>query len=181
MSDEIEQWKTVLGHAGRYEVSDLGRVRSLRFRGNGYDVLRSSPKYLKPIKHSNGYLYVSLGILQVRQVHSLVLNAFVGPRPGGMGCRHLDGQRENNRLPNLCWGTRIENEDDKLAHGTRARGERQGNAKLTAEHVQYILLAPRTGRQKAVLSKKFGVSRSSIHNVMTGRTWAHVLPASEVA
>jgi hypothetical protein len=54
-----------------------------------------------------------------------------------MQCRHLDGNRSNNRLDNLAWGTPLENGADKARHGT-AKGERNGRAKLTAAKVRRI-------------------------------------------
>ncbi|MDE2095631.1 MAG: HNH endonuclease [Patescibacteria group bacterium] len=71
-------------------------------------------------------------------VHRLVLEAFIGPCPPGMECRHLNGNRSDNRLENLCWGTRIENVEDKRKHGTILRGEMNPNAKLTADTVIQI-------------------------------------------
>lgn len=57
------------------------------------------------------------GKYQTFKVHRLVLTAFVGPCPEGMECRHLDGDAANNRLSNLCWGTREENIADSKRNG----------------------------------------------------------------
>lgn len=51
-------------------------------------------------------------------VHTLVMLAFVGPRPKGMHCRHLDGNPTNNSLSNLEYGTVTENQLDRARHGT---------------------------------------------------------------
>ena len=58
------------------------------------------------------------GRRQSRAVHHLVLLAFVGPKPGGMVTRHLNGDPGDNRLTNLVYGTQSENMYDKVAHGT---------------------------------------------------------------
>ena len=63
-------------------------------------------------------------------VHRLVMLAFDGPQPEGMECRHLNGNPADNRIENLKWGTRKENEADKVSHGTDNSGERHGRAKL---------------------------------------------------
>lgn len=114
------KWKPALGHEGRYEVSDEGQVRSLETR----DVLgrRRAGRVLKPY-HAGpmGYEYVALytGMRRrpvQRTVHSLVLEAFVGPRPAGLWGRHIDGDHLNNKRANLAWGTPIENAHDTLAH-----------------------------------------------------------------
>jgi hypothetical protein len=66
-----------------------------------------------------GYMLVSLGFNKKRAVHTLVLEAFVCPRPKGMQCRHLDDNKKNPRLENLCWGTPKENLADQYRNGIR--------------------------------------------------------------
>jgi HNH endonuclease len=78
-------------------------------------------------------------------VHHLVLEAFVGPAPEGKPiCRHFpDRDRHNNRLDNLQWGTYLENEADKLFHGMRATGDRNGGRL----HPERVPRGARHGRQ----------------------------------
>jgi hypothetical protein len=90
-----------------YEVGDDGSVWSTRF---------GKRRRLKPYPDGRGYLAVILrrgGRSHMFRVHRLVLESFVGPRPDGRECRHLDGDRVNNALTNLTWGTRAENNADK--------------------------------------------------------------------
>ena len=94
-------------------------------------------RFLKPyLRH--GYPTVSLGRKSEHRVHRLILETFVGPCPGGMECRHLNGNRQDNRLENLCWGTRSENRYDAVKHGTLHTGERCNLSKLTESIVQNI-------------------------------------------
>jgi hypothetical protein len=106
-----EEWRPVPGFVG-YEVSDQGRVRSL---------LGREPLILRPYTRKTGYRHVVLHG-KTRFVHHLVLEAFVGPRPDGQECRHLDGQSGNNERGNLCWGTRAEQTADKARHAQGGRG-----------------------------------------------------------
>jgi hypothetical protein len=113
-----EQWRPVVGYAGVYEVSNLGRVCSTnRFSSNG----RQWPSVvLKPTVHPNGHLQVHLSRNNVHRtyfVHALVLDAFVGPGPEGTECLHRDGVPANNTLSNLEWGSRSENVLDQVRHG----------------------------------------------------------------
>lgn len=60
-----------------------------------------------------------------RYVHHLVLEAFVGPRPHGMQCRHINGNSLDNRLKNLAWGTPSEDNYDRVRHGTHQHSRRK--------------------------------------------------------
>src|SRR4051794_38431819 len=77
-------------------------------------------RQLKPHPQSRGHCTVELGRDNIRFIHRLVLEAFVGPCPDGLECRHLDGDPGNNLLSNLKWGTRLENFQDSVKHGTAA-------------------------------------------------------------
>lgn len=109
-----EVWRSVVAYEGLYEVSDQGRVRSLPRAGTRGIVL--SPD----IPKRGGYPSVRLsrdGRKVHRAVHSLVITAFVGPRPPGLECRHGNGDPTDNRLANLTWGTSTENAYDTVSHG----------------------------------------------------------------
>jgi hypothetical protein len=127
-------------------------------------------------KDKKGYLNFDLvdhGFYKTSKVHRVVLEAFVGPCPPGMEGRHAgDNNKSNNRASNLAWGTPLQNARDKDAHGTSAlcahTGESNGRSVLTIENVIEI----RTGREKSdVLASRFGVSRSQITRVRSGRQW----------
>lgn len=110
-----ERWAP-LAERPDYEVSDQGNVRSWR----GPHGRRLKPHPLKPRHTTGGYKCVSFydGEKQAtKTVHTLVLNAFVGPKPDkGMECRHLNGDNQDNRLVNLKWGTKTENSADTRRH-----------------------------------------------------------------
>lgn len=118
----VETWRPVVGYEGYYEVSDMGRVRSverLAIRKNGRPHrVRSAVR--KPKALPKGHLAVTLvrdTQLRSHTVHKLVLEAFVGTRPEGSMCRHLNGDPADNRLENLTWGTASENQSDAVNHG----------------------------------------------------------------
>lgn len=119
---EHEEWRPVFGFEGVYEVSDLGRVRSVDRVVTFPDGRRrrAPGRVLKPWI-ANGYPKVGLkhqGQSKKLYVHDIVLTAFIGRRPDGAACCHGDGVRTNNRLENLRWGTFSENNYDLVAHGT---------------------------------------------------------------
>ena len=114
-----EIWKPIPGHEGCYEVSNLGRVRSLdRRKINGH---RMKGRILATVFMRNGYQIVTLwrsGVQRTWLVHRLVLLAFIGEPGTGVEALHADGDRTNNRLDNLSWGTHSENQFDQVSHGT---------------------------------------------------------------
>jgi len=91
------------------------------------------------------------------KVHRLVLEAFVGTCPPEMETMHLNGCRSDNRLENLKWGTHEENID--------------GLRTLDVIAIKHGLLLNVTQRQ---LADYFGVSRGTISDIATGKTWKDV-------
>lgn len=170
---ENEIWKTILGEPD-HQASNLGRVRSL-----DRDVLVSANARCGPcIKRLSGALKkLSLGAgnhLRVSinnknyYVHTLVMLAFVGPRPHGMECRHTDGNEKNNRADNLEWATHTRNIQDKKWH--KGSKHEAISGKLSACGVNFIKLAI---KHKSVKTKElvrlFNVSRTAIYSIRDGK------------
>lgn len=154
-------YKSIPGH-WPYEAGDDGSIRK------GERVLRQG------VIKATGYPIATISGRSYH-VHRLVLEAFVGPRPAGGECRHLDGNKHNNVLANLCWGTRLENEADRKAHGTIARGEKHGRSKLTEWMVKEIRALYAAGDvTRAELARGYKVSQFTIGMVLKRTYWAHV-------
>ncbi len=112
MSGEI--WKDVEGYEGYYQVSNFGRVKSLKRtvkRRNNYDL--NIKERIKPGQLDKaGYYRLSLckyGITKTKKVHRLVAEAFLEKRKGADHVNHIDGNKINNFKDNLEWCTNIEN------------------------------------------------------------------------
>ena len=107
MPEEI--WKPVVGFEGRYDVSNMGRVRSLI---NNCENLRAEPKIRKLTLGKSGYFYVVLwdhGNNKVLRVHRMVAEAFL-EKPDNAECvNHVNGIKTDNRVENLEWCTLSEN------------------------------------------------------------------------
>ena len=114
-----ERWLPVVGYEGAYQVSDLGRVRSLDrmiVDSVGHRYFRAGRILRQVTLKGTGHCRVTLpGGIQ-GYVHRLVLEAFVGPAPDGMEACHNDGDPTNNRLDNLRWDTRSANNTDAVRH-----------------------------------------------------------------
>lgn len=117
-----EEWRTVPGFEGFYEVSDQGAVRSVDRAVRGYRgrIQHLTGRRLRPY-NVGGYLVVELsrdGRARPMRVSRLVLASFVGPCPSGMEACHNDGDSTCNALENLRWDTHGENLRDKKRHGS---------------------------------------------------------------
>ncbi len=133
MIDSNETWKPVPGWEGFYEVSDMGQVRSLdrvmtNHRGTQWikkgRVLKQTLSAGKATKRYR-MLYLADGDRrELRYVHQLVLEAFVGPRPDGWVCRHLNDHQDDNRLVNLEYGTYTDNMADQMSNNTHSLAKR---------------------------------------------------------
>ena len=114
----MREWRPIPGWEGCYEVSDDALIRSVpRIDRRG----RRHPGGIKsqPANVRSGYRYVGLsrnGESVIMTTHTAVMLAFVGP-PNGLDVRHLDGDKENNHLSNLAYGTPSENAFDMVRHG----------------------------------------------------------------
>ena len=115
-----ELWLPVVGREGEYEVSNLGRVRSLDRvvtqpgRWGGVVQRRLQGQFLKAHKHTNGYLFVVLGRDNYYSAHRLVAFAFVAGASADLQVNHKNCDRTDNRAENLEWVTCGENH--KHAH-----------------------------------------------------------------
>ena len=151
------------GYKGIYEVSDIGRVWVVKTkRLKKITVLKSDPRPFVLLWQKNRQ--------KMFRIHTLVLTAFVGPRPYKKEACHNDGNVSNNCLKNLRWDTPKNNHADKIKHGTTNRGERCGTAKLTQQQVNEIRKDNRLQREIAV---DYNVKASTISRIKTGKRWAH--------
>lgn len=162
----MERWAKVPGWP-EYEASTEGRIR------------RES-RVLTCSVNKKGYRTVSFSrssAVTCRNLHSVILETFVGPRPEGKECCHNNGVRADCRLANLRYDTRSGNARDRRAHGTArfpfdTRGERNCNARLTESDVRAIRSRKRA--PIAMLAREFGVHPSTMYLVVSGKTWGHV-------
>lgn len=162
-----ESWRPILSDF--YSVSDRGRVKRIRTQSGKMKnfVMRTSiDRY--------GYPRIALsvnGVYFYRAIHSLVAEAFFGPRQKGRAVNHLDGNKKNNSVSNLEYVTYRENQQHASRHELLAMRERHHKAKLTTKDVLEI----RQHRQsQRALALKFGVVKPTIQKVMRRLTWKSV-------
>lgn len=174
-----ERWKDVVGWEGYYEVSNMGRVRSVerivRSRGAATRIIKS--KVLKPLAHSGGYQQASLsreGKMHRRFIHRLVLEAFCGKAPVDFVACHNNGDPTDNRLDNLRWDSVAANSADKKRHGTQPLGEKCPGSKLSVQDVQIIRARCGEGVSQRQVAQDFSIAQQTVSEIVSGQIWRHV-------
>lgn len=186
----MEIWKDIPGYEGLYQVSNMGRARSLdrwitqkHAMKEGHYTRLFPGKLMNPFPDKRGYQYISLsknGITKRGCVHYLVLKTFVGERPLNYDCNHLNGKKGDNRLGNLEYCTKSENMRHaldvlKIVRRSGTIGEKHHKAKLTDNDIVRIrkLYSSKQYIQKQ-LAKIFGVSQRTISLIVRGEGWKHL-------
>ena len=167
-----EIWKPIEGFEDFYEVSDLGRVRSVdRHETIPTPRKPSMPmrrlkrgRILKPWPTRGGYLVASLrapGKKKPARVAGLVCRAFHGEPPSPKHeVAHNDGVRTNNAAANLRWSTKSENNLDKSVHGT-ATGGKRGSRTLSADQIVEARRLRGLGASINAIARHFGCDWST--------------------
>lgn len=144
---KVEIWKAVVGF-DRYEVSDQGRVRN-----------RRTQKILSPRTVRYPHVALSPGAVE-RTIHTLMLEAFVGPCPEGKQALHWDDVKTNNVLSNLRYGTA----EDNCADATRNGAKRRGPSDLH-DHRDRIRDLIRNGVSLAQIGAYLGMNRTTVTRI----------------
>ncbi len=165
----MEIWKPVVGYEGHYEVSNLGRVRSV-------------PKVLSPWTNNSEYQYVTLKVAGIndgkkrnRSVHSLVAEAFVENPEGLREVNHKNEIKDDNRSDNLEWATRQYN----CNYGERTekfRETHRRNGKMNKAVIQRTMDGEFIARHRSMkdAAEAIGGTASCISNVIAGRNSHHM-------
>lgn len=166
-----EEWRPIPGYEGLYEVSDLGRIRSLDRYCLGRDGRNEfhAGKILWAGPTKRGYAVVGLRdgkVKHTRTVHSIVAEVFLGPRPAKHDVMHLNGDRLDNRASNLRYGTRAEN-----LHQTYEYGGRAANGKLTREQAIDAITRMERGESPLALAEEYGVNSAAMYHIRNGTTF----------
>lgn len=151
-----ETWLPVRGYEGMYEVSNLGRIRSVdRTVPFGSSSRHVKPKVRKQQPDRDGYRIVSTSLGTIK-VHRAVAEAFIQNPSGKPQVNHIDGDKANNAVSNLEWATCAENMSHAAGSG------------LT-KHVAVVRDDGRSYRTVTEAAKHNNVPVSCISSVLSGR------------
>lgn len=179
MADEIETWRPVVGLEGCYEVSDLGRIRSLdRVVNNGWGGRHVPSQIIRTQVNwkAGGYEYVAFSRedrVVRRKVHRAVAEAFIGPCDKEVN--HIDGNKLNNRVSNLEYVTSSQNKQHARATGLWAnRGAEHGNSVFGDDDARRAYARYAAGEKLIDIATSMGVTKQAIGNIVSGARWAHL-------
>lgn len=163
-----EEWRDVVGYEGYYQVSNLGRVKSLeRIDSNNHPL---KERILKFGFSGKKYKYVILnknGKSKTKTVHRLVAIAFLDNPDNKTQVNHLDEDKYNNNANNLEWVTPKENSN----YGTLIERMKQSNSKPIK--VIYKDDTYEIWESATLFAREYGISRGHISNVLVGRNKSH--------
>lgn len=184
--------KDILGYEEYYSIEKNGTIyrkdRRSTFLTSGHS--SSKEKYLKTNlikgglqktwKNKFGYILVSLSDRNGRKnnlyLHRLLMTAYV-PNPENKGdVNHKNGIKHDNRLENLEWCTRRDNLVHALRTGLRKpnkglSGESNPSAVLKKEDIPVIRQLRKQGVPLKEIAKQFGVTKSPIYAITSGKSW----------
>jgi NUMOD4 motif/HNH endonuclease len=167
-----EIWKPIKGYEGSYEVSNLGRVKSLaRYRlGKSGGIVPVKEKILTLKVLETGYVNVHLrtGKSSYPTVHRLVAETFIPNVDNKPTVNHKDSNKQNNTITNLEWATHQEQAVHAVEAGTmKVRGNTKYSPDFKREIYKYYLENSCSIRE---LSRKFGISQKSASSFAKGNT-----------
>ena len=165
----MEEWRDIKGYEGYYQVSNMGRVKSLErtvWDSRGY-YKTVSEKIRKGRNDGWGYLFVSLykdGKVKECRINRLVAQAFL-PNPDNLPeVNHIDENKQNNCVDNLEWCSRSYN----INHGTRNKKVAEKNSKpvFSVDKESGLIM----WWQSAIeASRQLGISQGNITQCCNGK------------
>lgn len=153
-----------------YLINDIGEIFSLPKR------TRKGKRQMKPLKYKNGYIFIDLvkdAKVYRRLVHRLMAESFIPNPENKREVNHINGIKNDNRLNNLEWNTRSENQKHSIKTGLRsAKGIKNSQSKLTEDDVRQIR---KLNLKYSDISKIFNIGISNVSAIKNNKTWTHII------
>ena len=175
-----EIWKDIQGYEGHYQISNIGRVKSLARKKNhikGFAITKEI--ILKQQKNFDGYYNLSLKLNCCRKnysIHRLVAIHFISNLDNKKEVNHINGIKQDNRVENLEWCTRRENIIHSFNTGLNAgnKGEKHGMSKITELQVLEIKQRLKNGQTHQKIAEIYNVGRTTISAINQNKNWNYL-------
>ncbi len=174
---EQEIFKPIKGYECYYEISNLGRVKSLP---KVWSVGKKKETILKNGHRKTGYDFVVLCIDKIKKyasVHRLVAEHFCDKIDGCNVVNHINSNKLDNRAKNLEWTTSSGNSIHGFKYGFRKgmKGGIHHNSKLTDTQILDIKEMYKKGNiSQEAIGKIYGVKQTQISRIVLGKRWNHI-------
>lgn len=174
MEETKEVWRDIQSYKGEYQISNLGRVKSLNYKGNvGKEKIK-----IAEVNHI-GYFRIALshhGKNKHFMVHRLVADSFISNPFHKLQVNHIDGDKQNNNVINLEWVTQSENMLHSYRIGLRTgmKGSKHPMKGKTGKlnHCSKKIICITTGKQFNAINdaeRQYGVSHTTISRCCKGK------------
>lgn len=184
---ENEIWKDINGYTGLYQISNFGRVKSLRryVRGNGSSVRLIEERILIHSVNPKGYPFVSLNKKNEKhnfRIHRLVAESFIPNPDFKPQVNHKDGNKLNNHFTNLEWCTNGENQIHAFKNGLNYISDNHILAnknkglkrrRLSKEDIIEIKRLRSVGKTYRFIGEKFGISIKFTEQIIKGKKYVN--------
>ena len=180
----MEIWKDINGYEGIYQISNTGRLKSLKrlfIRKNNINPYNKEEIILKLQNNGKGYLFIRLSKNSKHKyyyIHRLVALHFIDNPSNKPAVNHKDGNKSNNNVNNLEWVTNSENQIHALETGLLipkgAVGIKNTKSKLTDNDILIIREKSLEGIRGTDIAKIFNVCKTTISGIKNNKTWKHI-------
>jgi uncharacterized protein YerC len=166
----------VKGYEGLYFVNDSGDFFSYPKK------TRKGIRKMKPLENKKtGYLYIDLcknGKVKKFTAHRLIAISFLPNEENKQEVNHINGIKTDNKVGNLEWVTKSENQLHSIKNGLRTtKGEKNSQSKLNENDVLKIFKDKRTYKE---ISLDFKISVPTICDIKRGYSWTHITKAKNI-
>jgi hypothetical protein len=165
----IEIFKDIPGYEGKYQASNLGKIKSL---GNN---AKRSEKILKASLEGSGYEFVNLYKNTERtslKIHRLVAITFISNPENKKTVNHINGNKLDNNVNNLEWSTYSENLRHAFKIGLNSGIHKSKLKQSEVLQIKDLLKLKRFSHKE--IGKFYGVAHNTISYISSGKNWKHI-------
>jgi DNA-binding transcriptional regulator YiaG len=175
-----EVWKDINGYEGYYQVSSLGRVKSVKRMVNhnygGLKIVNERVMSQRTAKYKN-LMLCKEGEERIFWVHRLVAESFIENPDNKPEVNHKDANCHNNNVDNLEWATRAENQIHAVQHDlfkTKYGKNPYKNRDLAATFTEIRSLYKEKGVRQKEIAKTFSIDQSTVSRIFNNKRWTTI-------